>query len=130
MPSDRYIRRSLQLDAAATGVTALLALAAAGPLSTRFGLSETLLQVVGIGLLPFVCFVAWSATRPQVPVGAIRLVVAANIVWVIASIWLLLSGWVAPTTFGVVFVVAQATIVAVFAELQVIGLRKLALAAA
>lgn len=130
MPSDRFIRRALLLDAAATGATALLALAAAGPLGEWFSLPETLLRIVGAGLLPFVGFVAWAGTRAAVPAGAVRTIVAVNIAWVVASLGLLLGPWVAPSTLGVVFVVAQATIVAVFAELQVIGLKKLAPAAA
>lgn len=49
---------------------------------------------------------------------------------VVASVVLLLSGLVAPTTLGTAFIVAQATIVAVLAELQIIGLRKAVAAAA
>jgi hypothetical protein len=37
---------------------------------------------------------------------------------------LLVSGWVAPTALGYAFVIAQAAVVAVLAELQIAGLRR------
>ena len=40
------------------------------------------------------------------------------------SIGLLVSGWVAPTALGYAFVIAQAIVVGVFAELQFVGLRR------
>ena len=39
---------------------------------------------------------------------------------------LLLTGWIDPTLPGVAFVLIQAVVVAAFAELQVVGLRRLA----
>jgi hypothetical protein len=124
------LRRVLQLDAAATGATALLAVAAAQPLGALFELPVELLRYAGIALIPFVALVLWAATRARIPTGAVRLIVGANLAWAAASLGLVLSGWIAPTTLGVVFVIAQATVVAVFAELQVIALRKAAPAAA
>src|ERR671915_386249 len=40
------------------------------------------------------------------------------------SVLLLLTGWVAPTALGYTFIVFQAAVVALFAELQYVGLRK------
>jgi len=120
------LRRALQLDAAASGGMALLAIAAAEPLGGLFGLPVELLRYAGIALVPFVALVLWAATRAPTPGAAVRLIVAANLAWAAASIGLVLSGWIAPTTLGVGFVIAQATLVAVFAELQIIGLRKAA----
>jgi hypothetical protein len=42
----------------------------------------------------------------------------------IDSVVLLFTGWVQPNSLGYLFVVGQATFVAVMAELQFIGLRK------
>ncbi len=47
-----------------------------------------------------------------------------NVLWAVDSLMLLLSGWVAPNVLGYAFVVAQAVVVAVFAEIQYSGLRK------
>jgi hypothetical protein len=57
-------------------------------------------------------------------------VIATNAAWVLASILLLVSGWIEPTVLGYAFVIAQALVVALFAEVQYLGLRKTALAAA
>jgi hypothetical protein len=51
-------------------------------------------------------------------------VIVANALWAADSIVLLLSGWVAPTALGYGFVIAQAVVVAVFAEIQYSDLRK------
>jgi hypothetical protein len=56
--------------------------------------------------------------------------IALNVLWVAASIGLLLSGWVAPTLLGYAFVIAQAVVVGAFAELQIIGLRRTQVATA
>jgi hypothetical protein len=40
------------------------------------------------------------------------------------SVLLLFTGWVEPTGLGEVFVIAQAVVVAVVAELELVGLRR------
>jgi hypothetical protein len=51
-------------------------------------------------------------------------VVGVNEAWVVASVVLPLGGRVAPTTLGVAVVLAQAAVVAVFAVLQALALRR------
>jgi hypothetical protein len=128
--SPAFLRRALQLDAGATGATAVLLVVGGGLLAELLGLPTALLRGAGAVLVPFVGFVAWAALRPQAPAAAVWTIVAANAAWVVASIALLLSGWVAPSALGYAFVVAQAVVVGVFAELQIIGLRKAAAAPA
>lgn len=53
-------------------------------------------------------------------------IVAINGLWLVGSLALLLSGTVQPTMLGTAFVVVQALAVAVFAELQFIGIRRAA----
>jgi len=125
-----FLRRVLVLDAVATGATALLAVALAGPLSGWLGLPVGLLRGAGLILVPFVILVAWTAARQQAPAGVVWTIIAMNGAWVIASVALLLSGLVAPTVWGYAFVIAQAVIVGAFAELQIIGVRKAAIQAA
>ena len=48
--------------------------------------------------------------------------VAVNLILVL--ILLLVSGWVEPTTLGIAFVLAQAVVVALFAEAEYVGLRR------
>jgi hypothetical protein len=58
------------------------------------------------------------------PAGIVVAVIVVNIAWVIASLYVAFGPAFAPTLFGKVFVVAQAATVALFAELQIIGLRR------
>lgn len=125
-----FLRRVLVLDAVATGGTALLAVALAGPLAGWLGLPVGLLRGAGLILVPFVVLVAWAASRAQPPAGVVWAIIAMNGAWVIASVGLLLSGLVQPTGWGYAFVIAQAVIVGAFAELQIIGVRKSAAPAA
>jgi glucose uptake protein GlcU len=75
-------------------------------------------------LVPYVLFVIYTATRSEIPRGAVTLIIIANALWAIASVAVLLSGWVAPNALGIAFVLAQAAVVALLGELQYVGLRR------
>jgi hypothetical protein len=124
------LRQVLLADAATSAACALLMLAAAGPLEGLLGLPAGLLRAAGAILVPFAAFVGVLALRESQPAPAVWVVVAANAVWVVDSVLLLLSGWVHPTPLGTAFVIAQALAVAIFAELQFIGVRRSSAAAA
>ena len=68
--------------------------------------------------------VAFVGTREAISRPAVKAIIALNVLWVVGSIGLLTSGYVAPTVLGYAFVIAQAIVVGVFAELQFIGLRR------
>jgi hypothetical protein len=125
-----FLHRALLLDAVATGTTATLLLAGAGLLAGPLGLPVGLLRGAGLALVPFVALVAWAGLRPYPPRRVIWTVIVLNAAWVIGSLALLVGGWVAPTTLGTAFVIAQAVVVGVFAELQLLGLRRTAAASA
>jgi hypothetical protein len=57
-------------------------------------------------------------------------IIVANALWAVASIGLLVGGWVAPTALGYVFVVGQALVVALLGELQYVGVKRQAAVAA
>jgi hypothetical protein len=71
-----------------------------------------------------VAFLAYVGTRETIARPAVQAIIVLNVLWVAGSALLLLSGFVAPTALGSAFVIAQAAAVAVFAELQFIGLRR------
>ena len=119
-----FLRKALLLDAAASGATALMLIAGAGLLDGLLGLPVVLMREAGLILIPFVAFVAWVGTREEPSRGAVRAIIAANALWAVASVGLLMSGWVAPTALGYAFVVAQAVVVALFGELQYAGLKR------
>jgi len=124
------LRQALLSDAVTSAACGLLMLLAAGPLAGLLGLPEALLRVAGAALLPFAAFVAYLGLREQLHRSAVWAVVIVNAVWTADSLLLLVSGWVEPTRAGYAFVIAQALVVLLYAELQYVGLRRSAAAAA
>ena len=124
------LRRVLTTDTAFSGLSMLVLVLAAGPLAGPLGLPESFLRVLGLVLVPFVAFIAWVALRRPLVVGAVWVLIVGNALWVLASIALLASGWLSPSGLGIAFIVGQAVIVGLFAELQFIGLRRSTAAAA
>lgn len=131
IPSPRapeFLRFALIADAAASGALGLGLAALAGPLSGLLGLPEALPRYVGIFLIVWAAGVLWLGTRARPARRAVWAVIAVNAVWALDSVLLLLSGWIAPTALGVAFILVQAAAVAVFAEIQYVGLRRRAAA--
>lgn len=127
--SSTFLQRVLWADAITSGAMGLLLVVAAGSLEGLLGLSASFLQVAGAILIPFAVFVAFVA--PAVTVNPARarlgvwLIVALNAIWTVDSVLVLLLGWVAPTSLGLLFVLAQALAVLAFAAVEYAGLRKL-----
>ena len=125
-----FLRNVLLLDAAASGATGLLLVAGAGVLEDLLGLPVALLRDAGLILIPYVAFVAWVGAREPIARRAVWAILAANALWALASVGLLVSGLVGPTALGYAFLIAQAAVVAVLGELQYAGLRRPAAALA
>jgi hypothetical protein len=118
------LRRILLIDAATCALTGLVLSLFAPTLEPLLGLPYALLQYAGLALLPIAAFMAWVALRAKPPVLGVWTVIAGNAAWVLAS--LLLVVWLSPSLLGYAFVIAQAVVVALLAELEYAGLRKLA----
>jgi len=118
------LRFALLADAVASGATGLMMIAGANLLTGLLGLPVALMREAGLLLVPYVALVAYVGTRPNIPHGAVKAIIALNVLWVLGSAGLLVSGLVTPTALGYTFVIAQAIVVGVFAELQLIGLRR------
>ncbi|MNL54029.1 hypothetical protein D3C87_1773220 [compost metagenome] len=99
----------------------LLLATAAGPLAAPLGLPDNFLRGVGIVLLPCALLLGVLASRKLLPRLAIYVVIGINLVWIVDSIAILLTGWLAPTGLGIAVVLAQAAAVAIVTELEVIG---------
>ena len=123
IPQSSFLRRTLVLDASVSGATALLLVTASGLLANVLALPETLLRYAGAVLVPFVIFVVHVARQPNVARAGVLSIIMLNVAWVFASVWLLL-GDVRPSALGTAFVIVQAVAVAIFAELQYVGLRR------
>ena len=118
------LRQALLADAVTTAACAALMIAGAGFLEGLLGLPATLLRAAGLLLIPFVAYVAMLGFRERVSRGAVWSVIGLNAVWVVDSVLLLVSGYVTPSGSGIAFVLAQAAVVAMYAELQFMGLRR------
>jgi hypothetical protein len=118
------LRTALWCDAASSAVMGLGLIAGASLLAGPLGLPAAPMRAIGIGFLPFAAFVGWLASRPLPPRAGVWLVIAINIVWVIESLALLASDWIAPTPLGSGFLLLQAAAVVVLASLEWTGLRR------
>src|SRR5918997_453104 len=95
------LRLALKLDAAASGASGALLVAAGSVLDDLLGLPLALLLPVGLFLLAYAAFV-----------------------WVADSVALVATAWFPLTALGAAFVLAQAAAVFLFANLQFLGLRR------
>ena len=114
-----YFRLALLGDAVASGAAGLLAFLGADVLAELLGLPVSLLRYAGLVLLLCAAVMSWLGMRPEPSQRAVLAVIGINLFWVVDSVALLASGWVAPTALGSAFLVLQALIVAGFATAQV-----------
>jgi hypothetical protein len=123
------LRQALLADAVTSGASGCLMLLGAGFLDGLLGLPGALLRTSGAVLIPYSAFVAYLGARPELPRAIVWAVILGNAVWAADSLLLLVSGWVDSTRAGTAFVVLQALAVAMYAELQFMGLRRSTVAA-
>jgi hypothetical protein len=118
------LRQALLADSATSSACGLLMLLGASPLSDLLGLPEMLLRLSGAVLLPYAALIAYLGLREQLRQPTVWAVVIGNAIWAADSALLLVNGWVEPTRAGYAFVIAQALVVLMYAELQYMGLRR------
>lgn len=126
VPVTPLLRRALVVDAAVSGATGLLLVLAGGFLARILNVPEMLLRYAGAVLVPFAVCVALVARRDVIPRGGVLAIVVLNVAWVAGSAWLALGTSVQPNVLGYTFIAVQAAIVAGFAEVQYVALRRAA----
>ena len=124
MPVSGLLRYALIADALATAGTALMMIGFGGDLSAWLGISAVFQRNIGLVLLPYAAAVGYLGARSHVAPSAVWTVIIGNVLWAMASIAVLFTGWLQPTALGVGFVIAQALIVAALAEFQWFGMRR------
>lgn len=125
-PSADFLRTALLADAVATGAAALVSVALAGPLATWLEVPRTLLIATGLVLIPWVAYLLLLSRR--VSSSGVWTVILGNLAWAVGCV--VLAWLVAPNAFGYAFLLAQAGVVAAFAEPQYVGLRRAQLTSA
>lgn len=123
------LRRVLAVDAVFSGASGIAMIVFADLLANLLQLPADLIGEAGIVLVPFAAFVGFVASRSEPARFAVWIVIALNVLWVVDSIVLLFTGWVAPNALGYAVVIAQAAGVLALADLEYMGLRRSALAA-
>ena len=118
------LRRVLIVDAVTSGAMGLAMIAFAELLADLLQLPLDLISEAGIVLLPFAAFVGFVASRSEPSRLAVWTIIALNVVWVVDSIVLLFTGWVAPSALGYAFVIGQAAAVLAFADFEYMGLKR------
>ncbi len=121
-----FLRNALNADALISGGAGLLMMGGASFLAPFLELPASLLFGAGLALVPFVAMLVIVARRQTVSRLVLIDIIAINTLWVVGSFALLVSGAVSPNLLGILFVAAQAVTVALFAELQFIGMRRAA----
>ncbi|MFF4851913.1 hypothetical protein [Streptomyces sp. NPDC001194] len=116
------LRRLLALDAVVTGGNGLAYAVFCAPLGRLLGAAQGTLFELGLFLTLYGAGVGLLAARRRPPAGPVRFVVGANCAWAALSAVSLFL-WSAPTTAGLVWIPAQAAVVAAFAVLQRSALR-------
>lgn len=116
------VRRLLVADALISGVAGLAMIVAAGAVEPLLNIPAALMRAAGVALLPFAGMVLYFSRH--VTRSRVWMVVSLNLGWVAASVLALLEGFIEPTALGTAFVLFQAVVVAVLAELQFMGLRR------
>jgi len=122
--SDGLLRFALKTDAAMTAANGLAYLAGFALLDGWLGVPAALLAGVGAFLLAFAVFVGRVAMQPEISRLAAGGIVAANLLWAVDSVILLLVDGFSPTLAGQIVIAVQAAGVAGLAGLQYAGLRR------
>lgn len=121
-PADRLLRVTLRVDAVASGMSGLAFL------GTRefFGLPSALALPTGVFLLVFAAGVWLVASPRTLNTRAVATIIVLNLAWVVASAVVLAAGLLPLTSIGMAYAIVQAVAVAILADLEYMGLRKIA----
>ena len=126
-----FLSAVLWFDAATGVLLGALHLLLTEPLADWLGLPAGLLQVSGAMLFGYAVLAAALARSRPVPRGWLWVLIAGNLGWALASLLLWTGFAVLPTFWGQAYLLVHVVSVALLAELQWFGVRRLpALAAA
>lgn len=123
---DGLLRIALRADAGLSALAGLPFLLAAGQLDSLLGPPGWALRLLGAALVGYGVLVWLVAAPARIDRRLAWTVVAGNTAWAVLSVIALIADWLPLTTAGVVVTVIMALHTSVFADLQFLGLRRLA----
>lgn len=123
--SPRFLRAVVWFDASTGVLLGGLHLLLTEPLAQWLGLPAGLLQVSGALLLGYAALAGAIARSEPMPRGWLWVLIVGNLAWALASLGLLLGSPLAPTLLGQAYLLVHVVSVALLAELQWFGVRRL-----
>ncbi len=120
--SDRLLRSALVANAGFSALSGAVLVVASVPLAEVLEVPAWLLIVIGAGLIPFALGVLRTARTPEP--SDVRAIIAADVGWVVVAIGVVILAGSAMATTAVVALCVVTVIVADFALLQYVGLRR------
>lgn len=125
-PRTSLLHRALLANGIFSSISGLVFMIFSAPIAAFLGVDFSgVLIALGLVLILFGLGVVWLATRTEVPRSLTIVVTILDLAWVLGSILLLVSELIPLTSEGKWAIAIIADIVAVFAILQIIGLRRL-----
>ena len=122
---DSLLRKSLRANAVFSSLCAIVLLVGFGPLSALLGGVEAVPLLVTGGVLALYALDLWRTARLEVlPRGKVIYFLVMDVLWVVGSAVLVWGVALPFTTAGRWLVIGVADVVAIFAGVQGIGLRR------
>lgn len=118
------LRFALRLDGVASAMVGALTLIGVSPVSSWVGAPGAAVLGAGVFLLAYGAAIGWLSTRVRLDTRLVWAVIVGNLIWVADSVLLAGSDWISPGALGLMLLLGQAVAVALFAELQYLGLRQ------
>ncbi len=118
------LRRVLWLDGLSTAAVGVLLLAAVGVFEDLLGLPVAWGVPLGVGLLGWALAVVLVVDHSDISPRHVRAVIGGNVLSAAGLVVLAFADLVPLTGLGVAFMLLMAVVVAAYAELQFMGLRR------
>ncbi len=122
---DRLLRRALTANAAFCMASGLGMSIFSGPLADWLGAPRAVLIVVGIGLIPWGATLLAFSSRSELRRADAWTAILGDDAWVLGTLILVLGFPTALSSAGNAVAVAVALVVAAFAVLQYLGMRRI-----
>jgi hypothetical protein len=119
------LRLALRADAIFCLATGAISLAEAQPLGALLGLPPLALSILGAVVAVSGAFLLYIAAQAQISRRIALVALVLDVIWVIDSLVLLISGWLPLTSAGMWTIGLVALAVATLGELKFFGLRRM-----
>jgi ribosome-associated toxin RatA of RatAB toxin-antitoxin module len=122
--SNNLLKVALLANAFFSGLSGLVFVIAAAPLSDFMDLRVEYLVIVGLGLLPYALMLTVAARQTPISLAQVEVFIVMDVLWVLGSIFILAVDLFNLSTGGQWLVLGLADVVLVMAVLQYLGLRR------